>query len=60
MVNAARIKIKYFNKSLQIGMVNWRKVYLLKPTPLRINIKVAQAGWFTVPGVQQKGSTIKH
>jgi hypothetical protein len=34
------IKIKYFNESLQIGMVNWREVYLLKPQITKLNVEV--------------------
>jgi hypothetical protein len=33
------IKIKYFNESLQITMVNWREVYLLKPNVIRLNVE---------------------
>lgn len=34
------IKIKYLNVSLQIGMVNWREVYLLKPHLIKLNVEV--------------------
>jgi len=34
------IKINYFNESLQIGMVNWREVYLLKPRIIKMNVEV--------------------
>lgn len=34
------IKLKYFNESLQIGMLNWREVYLLKPQIVKLNIEV--------------------
>jgi hypothetical protein len=34
------IKIKYFNESLQIAMVNWREVYLLKPQLIKLNVEV--------------------
>ena len=34
------IKIKYFNESLQVAMVNWREVYLLKPQLIRLNVEV--------------------
>lgn len=34
------IKLRYFNESLQIGMVNWRDVYLLKPRIIKLNVEV--------------------
>jgi hypothetical protein len=34
------IKIRYFNESLQIGLVNWREVYLLKPHVIKLNVEV--------------------
>jgi hypothetical protein len=34
------IKLKYFNESLQIGVVNWREVYLLKPHIIKLNVEV--------------------
>lgn len=34
------IKIKYFNEALQIAMVNWREVYLLKPKITKLNVEV--------------------
>jgi len=34
------IKIRYFNESLQIGLVNWREVYLLKPQIIKLNVEV--------------------
>jgi hypothetical protein len=33
------IKIKYFNELLQIGLANWREVYLLKPKIARLNVE---------------------
>lgn len=34
------IKIKYFNEALQIAMVNWREVYLVKPRVVKLNVEV--------------------
>ena len=34
------IRIKYFNEALQIAMVNWREVYLLKPRIIKLNVEV--------------------
>lgn len=34
------IKIKYFNEALQIGMINWREVYFLKPHVVKLNVEV--------------------
>jgi hypothetical protein len=34
------IKIRYFNESLQIDMVSWREVYLLKPDVVKLNVDV--------------------
>jgi hypothetical protein len=34
------IKIRYFNESLEIAMVSWREVYILKPHIKRLNIEV--------------------
>jgi hypothetical protein len=33
------IKIKYFNEVLQIAMVNWREVYLIKPQIIKLNVE---------------------
>ncbi len=34
------IRIKYFNETLQIGVVNWREVYLLKPRLEKLFVEV--------------------
>ena len=34
------IKIKYFNESLQIAMVNWKEVYLVKPQIMKLHVEV--------------------
>lgn len=34
------IKIKYFNEALQIGMINWREVYLSKPDVVKLKVEV--------------------
>ena len=34
------IKLRYFNESLQIGMINWREVYLLEPEIVKLNVEV--------------------
>lgn len=34
------IRFKYFNESLQIAMINWREVYLLKPHLIKMNVEV--------------------
>jgi hypothetical protein len=34
------IKIRYFNEALQIAIVNWREVYLLKPDLTKMNVEV--------------------
>jgi len=34
------IKTNYLNESLQIGMVNWREVYLLQPCIIKMNVEV--------------------
>jgi hypothetical protein len=34
------IKIRYFNESLQMAIVDWREVYILKPHFKRLNIEV--------------------
>ena len=34
------IRIRYFNESPQIGMVDWSEVYLLKPEITKLNVEV--------------------
>jgi hypothetical protein len=34
------IKIRYFNEALQIAIVNWREVYLLKPNLTKLNVEI--------------------
>lgn len=34
------IKLRYFNESLQIGLVNWREAYLLKPIVVKLLVEV--------------------
>jgi hypothetical protein len=34
------IKLRYFNEPLQIGMINWREVYLLTPQIVKLNVEV--------------------
>ena len=34
------INIRYFNETLQTGMVNWREVYPLKPGIMKLNVEV--------------------
>jgi hypothetical protein len=35
-----KIQLKYINKNLQIGLVNWREAYLLHPEIIRLNVEV--------------------
>jgi hypothetical protein len=35
-----RIKLKYINNILQIGLVSWREAYLLYPTIIPLKIEV--------------------
>ena len=34
------IKLKYTNPQLQIGLLNWRTVYLLQPRPVPLHLEV--------------------
>ena len=34
------VQLKYINQDLQIGMVNWREVYLLSPKPVELIVEV--------------------
>ncbi len=35
-----KIQLKYINKKLQIGLVNWREIYLLHPEIIRLSVEV--------------------
>jgi hypothetical protein len=37
-----KIHLKYINKTLQIGMVNWREAYLLSPQIIPLLVEVDQ------------------